>query len=139
MRRQAKPSPVRSKRVAFGLGCLIVCVRSRTGPLNFSGSSLVVNVDCGGHGTLRVEAQDAAGKPVECLGLENSVPIWANDLAYTVQWAQAGAGEAERAMCEDGRPCAGHCGDPSIGVRAGLATRLRFVLEDCQLFSFAFV
>ena len=137
MRRQAKPSPVRSKHVALGLGCLIACLRA-TGPLNFSGSSLVVNVDCGGHGTLRVEAQDAAGKPVECLALENSVPIWANDLAYTVQWAQAGA-EAERAMCEGGRPCAGHCGDPSIGVRAGLATRLRFVLEDCQLFSFAFV
>ena len=81
----------------------------------------MVNVDCGGHGTLRVEAQDAKGKPIECLALENSVPIWANDLAYTVQWAQAGAGEAERAMCEDGQPCAGHCGDPSIGVRAGLA------------------
>ena len=34
-----------------------------TVPLSFNGTNLTVNVDCGGHGTLRVEVQDADGVP----------------------------------------------------------------------------
>jgi hypothetical protein len=31
-----------------------------------------------------------------------------------------------------------HCSDPSVAPRASVSTRFRFVLEDFQLFGFAF-
>jgi hypothetical protein len=40
-----------------------------TAPITFNGTGLVVNADCGGHGELRVEVQDAAGVPSTCFTL----------------------------------------------------------------------
>lgn len=117
---------------ANGLGSLDAGYGQRglatTVPIVFNGSSLTLNVNCGGHGQLRVEVQDAAGTPSTCFTLARSTPIWSNGLAVLARWD--GSDHAQ----DDGR----HCAEPSIADFVGQAIRLRFELEDCKLYSFRF-
>ena len=94
-----------------------------TVPLSFDGAELVVNVACGGHGTLQAELQDASGTPLPCFALERSVATWATSLNETMRWSPA-----------DG---AHGCSLAAAGQRAG-GVRVRFVLEDCRLHAFSF-
>jgi hypothetical protein len=96
-----------------------------TVPLLFDGTSLIVNVVCGGHGTLQAEVQDETGRPLSCFTLERSVATWATSIREKLQWDQRGVDETEE------------CSLAAVGQRAGGA-RLRFVIEDCRLHAFAF-
>jgi hypothetical protein len=104
-----------------------------TVPLSWSANTLTVNVACGGHGTLRVEVQNAEGMPSPCFTLARSVATWATSTNLTLAWDHSGLlGENE-----GGGERWGECSLAEVGSTAG-GGRLRFVLEDCRLHSFAF-
>ena len=89
-----------------------------TKPLVFEGGNLAVNFETSAAGSVRVEIQDAAGKPIKGYTLENCTDIIGDHLRYIVRWSPTG-------------------GD--VRSLAGKPIRLRFVLSDADLYSFQFV
>ncbi len=89
-----------------------------TTPLRFEGGNLALNFETSGAGSVQVELQDEAGKPIEGYRLDDCPPIYGDHLRYVVRWAEAG-------------------GD--LRALAGKAVRLRFVLKDADLYAFQFV
>jgi len=87
-----------------------------TKPLVFEGNKLVVNFATKDQGHVRVEVQDADGKPVEGLALADCPAIRGDAIAHTVQWKSG----------------------PDVGRLAGKPVRLRFELADADLFAFQF-
>ncbi|MBL9092634.1 MAG: hypothetical protein JNL96_15535 [Planctomycetaceae bacterium] len=87
-----------------------------TKPITFAGDELHVNLATSAAGSLRVEVQDLAGEPIAGLALENCVPLYGDGIDLVVRWHA------------DKLP-------PSL---AGEPVRLRFVLQECDLYSFQF-
>jgi len=87
-----------------------------TRPLVFEGRRLVVNFASSAAGSLRVELQDASGKPIPGLTLADCPELFGNELARTVAW-RAG---------------------PDVGRLSGQPVRLRFAFRDADLFSLQF-
>ena len=85
-------------------------------PLTFSGNRLIVNYATRPGGSLRVELQDAAGKPVSSFTLKDCHLQYGDQLDRMVSW-QSGAGVSEL---------------------RGQPLRLRFKLKDADLYSFQF-
>jgi len=86
-------------------------------PLVFAGKELSINARTARGGSLRVEVQDAAGKPLP---------------GYAAADCQAFAGDAI-----DHRVC--WQGGNNVGSLAGMPIRLRFVLSAADLFALQFV
>jgi len=89
-----------------------------TKPLVFEGGNLTLNFETSGAGSIRVEIQDADGDPIDGYTLADCPPIFGDSLRYTVRWRTRGG---------DVRPLSGR------------PVRLRFVLEDADLYAFQFV
>ncbi len=89
-----------------------------TKPIRFEGGNLAVNFETSGAGSLQVEIQDAEGNPLDGYTLADCPPIFGDRLAKIVRWKKAGG---------DVRPLV----DKPI--------RLRFVLNDADLYSFRFL
>ena len=87
-----------------------------TKPFTFTGRSLNLNYATGAAGSVRVEVQDAAGRPVEGFGLADSGPIAGDEVSRAVAWK----------------------GGADVGRLAGRPVRLRFVLRDADVYSFRF-
>jgi hypothetical protein len=87
-----------------------------TKPLRFSGKKLALNFSRSAAGDVRVEIQDAEGRPLPGYSLEDCPPIFGDTLARTVVW-KAGS---------------------DVSSLAGKTVRLRFFLKDADLFSFQF-
>ncbi|HWB95706.1 MAG TPA: hypothetical protein VG672_03365 [Bryobacteraceae bacterium] len=87
-----------------------------TRPLRFTGSRLELNYATSAAGGVRVEIQDAEGKPLPGYSLADTVETIGDELARDVSWKQ-GAG---------------------VSALAGKTVRLRFVLKDADLYSFRF-
>ena len=87
-----------------------------TKPLTFSGAKLVVNFSTSAVGSLRVEIQDANGKPLPGFALAECPEIYGDEIARAVKWP-SGA---------------------DLGQLASQPVRLRFVLKDADLYSFSF-
>jgi hypothetical protein len=87
-----------------------------TKPICFTGNSLVVNFVTRPAGSLRVELQDAGGKPLDGLSLAACAPLRGDSIAQGVAWKDGAA----------------------AGRWAGKPVRLRFELKDADLFSFRF-
>jgi hypothetical protein len=87
-----------------------------TRPLRFAGASLEINVRSTPAGRVTVEVQDEAGRPLPGFAAADCVPFTGDQVAHAVAWKGA-AGLAHHA----GRP-----------------VRLRFVLEDADLYSMRF-
>ena len=87
-----------------------------TKPLVFEGDELLINFATSAAGSVRVEIQDAMGKPVDGFGLADSEEIYGDSIGRVVAW-------------EAGK---------DVGVLAGSPVRLRFILRDADLFSFRF-
>jgi hypothetical protein len=87
-----------------------------TKPLVFAGNVLIINVATQQGGSVRVEMQDVAGKPVSGFALADCPPISGDAVAQQLTWTA-------------GR---------SVIALAGKPIRLRFVLKDADLFSFRF-
>jgi hypothetical protein len=88
----------------------------RTRPLIFTGRELVLNYSTSAAGSLRVEVQDEEGRVVPGFGLDTAEEIVGDHLERAVQWQ----------------------GASDLGVYAGRPVRLRFVLQECDLYSLRF-
>jgi hypothetical protein len=87
-----------------------------TRPITFQGDRMVLNFATSGAGSIRVEIQDAAGKPLEGFTLDDSCEVFGDSLDRTVTWK--------------------HGSD--LGKLAGRVVRLRFTLSDADLYGFQF-
>jgi dienelactone hydrolase len=90
-----------------------ICV---TRPLTFTGRELVVNFSAGATGSLRVELQDAAGKPIPGFALADAAEQIGDEIERVVTW-------------KIGR---------DVSELAGRPVRLRFVMQDADLYSLRF-
>jgi hypothetical protein len=87
-----------------------------TKPLTFDGSQLEINFSTSAAGGIRVELQDAGGKPIPGFNLADCNLQFGDQLDRTVSW-KAGT---------------------SVSPLAGQPVRLRFELKDADLYSFRF-
>ena len=71
---------------------------------------------CPAFGSLRVEVQDADGKPVPGFALADSVELYGDTVARNALWKD----------------------NPDLGALAGKPVRLRFVMKDADLYSIKF-
>ena len=86
-----------------------------THPLRFDGRSLELNYSTSGGGSLRVELQDADGRPLPGFGLDDCQILVGDSVRQRVSWT----------------------GGDLSGL-AGTAVRLRFVMLECDVFSLKF-
>ena len=99
-----------------------------TRPLIFTGSKLQLNVATGSGGSVQVEVQDEAGKPIPGFALGDADEINGNHIRVLARW---------RAEIVEKMPRPE--GDPDVGALAGRPVRLRFVMRDARLYSFQFL
>ena len=88
-----------------------------TKPLVFDGRHLAMNYSTSGAGSVRVEIQDAAGKPIPGYTLKDCPEIYGDEIAEAVRWK----------------------GGNDVGKLAGKPVRLRFVMKDADLYAIQFV
>ena len=88
-----------------------------TKPLTFSGRSLELNVRTGLKGRVRVELQTPDGQAIAGYSLDECKPFSGDSIAQTVAWK----------------------GGDSLDKLAGKPLRIRFVLEDADLFALRFL
>jgi hypothetical protein len=84
--------------------------------LKFSGERLEINFSTSAAGGVRVEIQDADGKPLPGFAASDCPEIVGDEIARTVSWK--------------------HGSD--VRKLAGQVVRLRFELKDADLYSFRF-
>lgn len=85
--------------------------------LRFEGDQLLLNVDTGASGELRVEILDEQGKPIPGFALEDcDIVHTTNEINRVVRWK----------------------GESSVDQLAGKPVRLRFVMRDVDLYAFQF-
>jgi hypothetical protein len=87
-----------------------------TRPLTFTGNALVVNFATSAAGGIRVEVQDAVGKPLPGFALAEAVETIGNEIDRVVKWK----------------------GGADVSALAGKPVRLRFVMHDARLYAFQF-
>lgn len=89
-----------------------------TKPLLFAGNRLSINFETGGSGELKVEMQDAEGKPVPGYTLAECFPVFGDHIDFPVAWKGKGT---------------------DVGALAGIPIRIRFALKDADLYAFQFM
>lgn len=87
-----------------------------TKPFTFAGRELEINYRTGAPGFVRVEIQDAAGKPIPGYTLDDCPEIIGDENARIVAWKQG----------------------KDVGRLAGQPVRLRFMMKDADLFAMRF-
>ena len=87
-----------------------------THPLVFDGSELEINYSTSAVGSVRVELQDAEGRPQPGLTLDDSAEIFGDEIEGTARWN----------------------GNASLAALAWKPVRLRFALRDADLYAFRF-
>jgi len=87
-----------------------------TRPLTFTGKRLLVNFASSAAGDVRVELQDATGKPLPGFSLDDCPPLFGDSLERQVTWKSGG----------------------DVSAAAGKPIRLRFVLRDADLYALQF-
>jgi hypothetical protein len=87
-------------------------------PFTFSGRRLMLNVDTGATGWVRVGLVGADGRPLAGHGVDDCVYVNGNELRYPVEWLGRGT---------------------DVSSLAGQTVRLAFKLRGARLFSFQFV
>ena len=87
-----------------------------TKPITFIGKRLTLNYATSAAGSVRVELQDASGKPIPGFALEDADELYGDSIDQSVAWKN----------------------DTDISRLAGQEVRLHFVLSDGDLFSFQF-
>jgi hypothetical protein len=93
-----------------------------TRPFLFEGSSLLLNFETSAAGSIRLEIQNQQGRPVPGFSLEESPLIWGDKIDAEVVW--------KRATSQTDR-------EPLQRLK-GMLIRLRFVMQDADLYSFRF-
>ncbi len=87
-----------------------------TRPLRFEGSRLELNFSTSAPGSVRVEIQDASGRPLPQFTLDDSTELIGDEIARTYAWKSG----------------------QSVASLAGRPVRLRFVLKDADIYSYRF-
>jgi hypothetical protein len=87
-----------------------------TRPLTFAAGKLLLNCSTSAAGGIRVEVQDADGKPVPGFALDDCHEVIGNEIERAVEWVGGG----------------------DVGKLAGKPLRLRFVAKDADLFALRF-
>ncbi|NOX53920.1 MAG: hypothetical protein GXP27_05670 [Planctomycetes bacterium] len=87
-----------------------------TKPLKFSGKELEINASTSAAGTIRVEIQDAAGRALDGFRLDDCDPFYGDTISHIVTWK----------------------GNSDVSRLAGRAVRLRFVMNEADLYSLRF-
>jgi hypothetical protein len=87
-----------------------------TKPLIYSGNKLLINYSTSAAGRIRIELQHADGSPIEGFGLEDCPEITGDEIVREVHWTDS----------------------PGLGNYAGKPVRIRFVMKECDLYSFRF-
>jgi hypothetical protein len=87
-----------------------------TRPLTFAGRELAINVATSAVGSVRVEMQDAEGRPLPGYMLADAAEIYGNALERVVAWK----------------------GGADVSALAGQPVRLRFVMQDADLYTMQF-
>jgi hypothetical protein len=87
-----------------------------TRPLAFTGRRLTINYSTAAAGAMQVELQRANGRPLPGLALEDCPPFWGDAIEHTVTW-KSGA---------------------DLSALAGQPVRLRFVMQEADLFALRF-
>ena len=87
-----------------------------THPLRFEGKQLVINYATSAAGSVQVEIQDANGTPVPGYAAADCAPITGDAIEHTVEWK----------------------GGKDVSSIAGKAVRLRFVMQEADLYSLRF-
>ncbi|MFH1006840.1 MAG: hypothetical protein V1800_04965 [Candidatus Latescibacterota bacterium] len=87
-----------------------------TQPLRFEGSRLVLNVSTSAAGSVRVEIQNADGRPLPGFSLADCDEIVGDEIERVVSWKQGSR----------------------VGHLAGKPIRLRFVIHDADLYALRF-
>lgn len=89
----------------------------RTRPLVFSGNSLQANISTSAVGRMTVEILDDASKPIPGFTAADCDEVYGDEIGRTITWR----------------------GSSDVSSLAGKAIRLRFSLEEADLYSFQFV
>ncbi|TVQ19974.1 MAG: hypothetical protein EA382_15750 [Spirochaetaceae bacterium] len=87
-----------------------------TVPVVFDGNELVVNASTSAAGSLAVEVQRADGSPVDGFALSDCRTVTGDGVEIAVRWA----------------------GDADLSRLSGTPVRLRFVMRECDLYSYRF-
>jgi len=87
-----------------------------TRPLTFEGSQLQLNFSTSAAGSIRIEFQDAEGRPMDGFTLDDCPEVFGDTVSRTATW-KAG---------------------PDVSKLAGKPVRLLFELKDADLYSFRF-
>jgi len=87
-----------------------------TKPLTFAGKQLVINFATSAVGSVRVEIQDAEGKPIPGYALADCPETWGDEIERAVEWKSGS----------------------DVSALAGKTVRLRFVMMDADLYSIRF-
>jgi hypothetical protein len=87
-----------------------------TKPLIFEGGILDLNFSTSAAGGIYVEIQDTDGVPIEGFALQDCYEIFGDSITRPVNWK----------------------GSAKLSDLAGMPVRLRFVLQDADLYSFRF-
>lgn len=84
--------------------------------LTFDGAELVINYATSAVGSVQVEIQDMAGRPIAGFAAADCPPIFGDEIEHVVKWA-AGS---------------------NVSPLAGRPLRLRFILKDADVYSMRF-
>ncbi|HSW46416.1 MAG TPA: hypothetical protein VLM89_12680 [Phycisphaerae bacterium] len=87
-----------------------------TKPLLFKGKNLVINFATSAPGSVKVEIQDASGKPIPGYALADCIEFWGDEIERIVAWK----------------------GGTDVSKLSGKPVRLRFAMHDADLYSIRF-
>ncbi len=82
----------------------------------FTGAQLSLNYTTSAAGSIRVEVQDAAGKPIKYFSAKDCTPLIGNETDRFVYWERI----------------------PKLSKLQGKPIRLRFIMHDADLYSLKF-
>lgn len=87
-----------------------------TKPFKFTGNKLTLNYSTSATGSVRIEIQDADGKPIPGFTLKDATELYGDEIAEAYSWKSGS----------------------DVSKLAGKAVRLRYVLKDCDVYSYRF-
>jgi hypothetical protein len=87
-----------------------------TKPFQFAGNKLVLNYSTSASGSVRVEIQDSDGKPIPGFTFKDSKELYGDEIAEAYSWKSGN----------------------DVSKLAGKTVRLRFMLKDCDVYSYRF-
>ncbi len=88
-----------------------------TKPVRFTGRRLVLNYSAGAGGGLKVELRNRFGSPLAGFQLDQAPQLYGDEIAETYRWQ----------------------GGEDVSSLQGEPVQLRFLLEDCDLYSYRFL